>query len=258
MRSPRPSDKLISDGQIELNNPRIRVTSSSSALAGRLARLSTSAVSDVLDHCGYPEQSVASAIAPLSATMKMAGVAVCFEGVDESDAAHRSLTAISGFEIDRRMDPGAVLVIAMSGHRMSAAVGGLMALSAQRRGCSGFVVDGGVRDAPEISALGLPTFCRYVTPLNSSKRWRLTRAGGAIALPGQAVPAVSVSPGDFLIGDGDGLMVIPQTIAEDVIGWTERLTEIEEAIVRRIEAGASREEAFEKHPRFAHIRRLRP
>ena len=231
------------------------MTSSASALVARLRKLSTSAVSDVLDHGGYPEQSVASAIAPLAPTMKMAGVAVCFEGVSETDP-HRPV-AISSFEIDRRMTPDAVLVIAMNGHHVSAAVGGLMALSAQRRGCAGFVVEGGVRDAPEIVALGLPTFCRYATPLNSAKRWRLVRADAPIALPGQAGSSVTVAPGDFVIGDADGLMVIPQAIAEDVVAWTERLAEIEEAIVRRIDAGASREEAFEAHPRFAHIRKLR-
>jgi regulator of RNase E activity RraA len=220
-----------------------------------LRKLSTSAVSDVLDHCGYQEQSIASAIAPLAPTMRMAGVAACFEGVSEADP-HRP-AAISGFEIDRRMTADAVLVIAMSGHRVSAAVGGLMALSAQRRGCAGFVVDGGIRDAPEIVALALPTFCRYATPLNSAKRWRLVRADAPVALPGQVGSSVTVAPGDFIIGDADGLMVIPQAIAADVVAWAERLAEIEEAIVRRIESGASREEAFESHPRFAHIRRLR-
>jgi regulator of RNase E activity RraA len=232
------------------------MTSSTSELVARLGRLSTSAISDVLDHCGYPEQSVASAIAPLAPEMKMAGVAVCFEGVSESEAD--KTPAIPGFEIDRRMSDGAVLVIAMNGHRVSAGVGGLMALAAQRKGCAGFIVDGGVRDAPEIVALGMPTFCRYATPLISAKRWRLTRADVAIALAGQASSSVQVSPGDFIIGDADGVMVLPQLIAADVVGWTEQLTEIEAAIVRRIEAGASREEAFEEHPRFAHIRRLRP
>src|SRR5215468_637501 len=102
------------------------MTSSASALVARLRKLSTSAVSDVLDHCGYTEQSVASGITPLAQTMRMAGIAVCFEGVSETDP-HRP-APISGFEIDRRMTADAVLVIAMSGHRVSAAVGGLMAL----------------------------------------------------------------------------------------------------------------------------------
>ncbi len=231
---------------------------SSSELVVRLRNLSASAVSDVLDRCGYPDLSVASAIAPLVRTTKIVGIAACFEGVSEDDPKQDGRPAISGFEIDRRMSANAVLVIAMNGHRASAAVGGLMALSAKRRGCAGFVVDGGVRDAPEIVELGLPTFCRYVTPLNASGRWRLTRAEGGIALAGQAAANVNVSPGDFIIGDGDGLMVIPQAIAADVIGWTERLPEIEQAIVRKIEAGASREEPFAQHPRFAHIPRLKP
>lgn len=213
-------------------------------------------VSDVLDHCGYREQSIASAIGALDRSAKMAGVAVCFEGL--SEPASEGAAAISAFEIDRRMSAGAVLVIAMNGHRASAAVGGLMGLTARQRGCAGFVVDGGVRDAPELVELGVPTFCRYVTPLNSGGRWRLTRADAPIALPGQVAPSVAVAPGDLVIGDGDGLMVIPQAIAEDVVAWAERLAEIEQAIVGRIEAGASREAAFRDHPRFKHIRRLKP
>jgi len=225
------------------------------SLVARLRGLSTSALSDVLDHCGYREQSIASAIAPLDRAAKLAGVAACLEGVSE-DSEGRA-PALPSFEIDRRMAEGAVLVIAMNGHRASAAVGGLMCLAARRRGCAGFVVDGGVRDAPEIVELAMPTFCRYVTPLNSGGRWHLTRADAEIALPGQSAPRVMVSPGDFLIGDGDGLIAIPRSIAEQVIAWTEQLAEIEQAIARRIEAGASREEAFAEHPRFRHIGRLK-
>ena len=84
----------------------------------------------------------------------------------------------------------------------------------------------------------------------------MTGADAAVALPGQAASSVSVSPGDFVIGDGDGLIVIPQPIAPQVIDWAEQLARIEEAIARRIEAGASREEAFAEHPRFKHITRL--
>ena len=230
-------------------------TASSLSLVARLGKLSSSAVSDVLDHCGYREQSIASAIAPLDRATRLAGMAACLEGVSE-DAANRA-PALGSFEIDRRMAEGAVLVIAMNDHRASAAVGGLMCLAARRRACAGFVVDGGVRDAPEIVSLGMPTFCRYVTPLNSGGRWRLTRVDAEIELPGQAASRVRVSPGDFLIGDGDGLIAIPQTIAEQVIAWTEQLVEIEQSIARRIEAGATREEAFAEHPRFKHIGRLR-
>jgi len=226
------------------------------SLVARLGKLSTSAISDVLDHCGYPEQSISSSIAPLARTMKLSGVAACFEGQSEDDSAGGA-EALSGFEIDRRMTADAVLVIAMNGHRVSAAVGGLMCLSARRNGCAGFVVDGGVRDAPEIVELGLPPFCRYVTPLNSAARWRLTRAGEAIALPGQVAARVTVSPGDLLIGDADGLIAIPRAIAAQVIDWSEQLAEIELAIARRIEGGASREDAFAQHPRFKHIGRLK-
>jgi 4-hydroxy-4-methyl-2-oxoglutarate aldolase len=61
-----------------------------------------------------------------------------------------------------------------------------------------------------------------------------------------------------VIGDDDGVMVIPRAIAAEVIGWAERLAAIEATIVAALEAGAPREAVFAAHPRFAHIRRLKP
>jgi regulator of RNase E activity RraA len=150
-----------------------------------------------------------------------------------------------------------IVLIATNGHSVSSVVGGLMALSFTKKGCAGIVSDGGVRDVAEITALGLPTFCRYASPLNSARRWKMTAAGNMIELPGQASPTVSVTPGDLVIGDADGVMVIPQGIASDVIAWAERLAAIEENIVAGLNAGAPRNQVFAANPRFDHIRRLK-
>jgi regulator of RNase E activity RraA len=155
------------------------------------------------------------------------------------------------------VSPGSVVVIATNGHRVSAVVGGLMGLEFRRKGCGGVVVDGGVRDSAELIDLGLPTFCRYVTPLISARRWRLTVVNKAISLPGQASDSVTVEPSDLIVGDADGVLVVPRGIAAQVIAWSEELASIEEKIVGRLKAGEAREAVFAALPRFAHIRPLR-
>jgi len=226
------------------------------SLAASLRRLSSTVVSDVLDRAGFPHQSLSAAIRPLAPGMKFAGVAACFSGVTvygESSGAK----ALSAFEVDRAGAEGVVIVIAMNGHTMSAAIGGLMCLALQRRGCAGVVVDGGARDVGEIIDLALPVFCRYATPLISAGRWALTGARAPIRVAGQASDTVEIAPDDLIIGDADGVVVVPQAIAPDIVSWAEKVAEIEEAIAARLREGETREAMFSAHPRFAHIRRLR-
>jgi 4-hydroxy-4-methyl-2-oxoglutarate aldolase len=225
-------------------------------LSARLRRLSSTVVSDVLDRAGYSQQSLSSAIRPLAPGMKFAGPAVCFSGVTVYGDA-TGVKTLSPFEIDRGADEGVAIVIATNGHAMSAVIGGLMSLALRTRGCAGVVVDGGARDVGEIVDLGLPVFCRYATPLISAGRWALTTANAPIRVSGQASPMVEVAPGDLVIGDSDGVIAIPQTIAADIVSWAETVAEIEASIAARLRVGETREAAFAAHPRFAHIRRLR-
>ena len=225
-------------------------------LSARLRRLSSTVVSDVLERAGYAQQSLSSAIRPLAPKMKFAGRAVCFSGVTVYGDA-TGVKTLSPFEIDRGAAEGVAIIIATNGHTIGAAIGGLMCLALRTRGCAGVVVDGGARDVDEIVELGLPVFCRYATPLISAGRWALTTANAPIRVAGQASPTVEIAPGDLVIGDGDGVVAIPQAIVSEIIPWAEKVAEIEEAIAVRLRDGETREAAFAAHPRFAHVRRLR-
>jgi regulator of RNase E activity RraA len=220
----------------------------------RLAQLSPSVVSDVLDRCGHPEQSLSSTLRPLTAAMRCAGRAVCFAGVIEAEGD--VTPALSTYAMDEALAPGTIAVIATGEYTSAAVVGGLMALSFAKRGCAGIVSDGAVRDVAEITALGLATFCATRTPLNSAGRWKLTQRGGAVTLPGHSRERVEVRSGDYVIGDADGVMVIPEAIVDPVLDWAETLASIETRIVAGLEAGESREKVFAANPRFAHIRKL--
>ena len=132
-----------------------------------------------------------------------------------------------------------------------------MALDFAKKDCGGIVTDGSVRDVKEILELGLATFSPSVSPLNSAKRWTLTDMDQPISLPGQDGIAVTIELPDYVIGDADGMVVIPRSIAAEVIPWAERLAAIEENIVRRMQVGGPRADVFKDIPRFSHIRRLK-
>jgi 4-hydroxy-4-methyl-2-oxoglutarate aldolase len=224
-------------------------------LSSRLRKLPTSVLSDVLDNCGYPEQSLSSTIKPLDRSMRLAGPAVGFTGVALKDAG--TTPALSTYEMDRYVTPGSVIVIATTGHATSAIVGGLMALGFSKQGCAGIVCDGGVRDVQEIIDIPLPTFAGEVMPLNSNRWWQLTGINVAVTLPGQASATVTIQPQDYIVGDADGVIVVPRAIAAEIIPWAETLAATEETIIRQLKAGEPRPKVFQANPRFAHIKKLR-
>ena len=227
-------------------------------LTQRLHALSSGVISDVLDECGYPRQALHHTIRPLDPTKRLAGRAICFSGRSISNGEPAVTKPLTAYDMDIRMAPGSVAIIATHAGSgpVSAVVGGLMCFAFSRQGCAGIVCDGAVRDMGEIVELGLPTYSRYVTPVRSNGRWQLTDADGLVELPGED-GSVAIAPGDYVIGDADGVMVIPKAIAQDVVEWAEKLAVIEASIVDGIAAGRAREDVFKANPRFAHIRPLR-
>jgi len=230
------------------------------ALIERLAQLETAGFSDVLDEMGYSNQVLASDLRPLDNEQRLAGIAFCVRGENrivtqsQSDQQQR----FSPYEIERAMKPGLVAVIDAGAQNAGAMIGGFVATSLKAKGCRGLVTNGGVRDSREIVTVGLPTFCRFVTPINASRRWSITEVGQPVQLPGMGGGLVAIQPGDFMLGDADGCVVIPAQIAVAAIEAAETLDAIEKTITQGIRDGGTREQLFKLHPRFAHIRRVTP
>jgi regulator of RNase E activity RraA len=108
--------------------------------------------------------------------------------------------------------PGDVIVVDTSASTMTAVLGDLVSQKARHRGLSGFIVDGLVRDLPAIRALGdFPVFARGVTPTGP-----LHRGPGEINYP-VCAGGIVVEPGDIIVGDAIGVVVIPQEIASDLL-----------------------------------------
>lgn len=128
-------------------------------------------------------------------------------------------------------EPGDVIAIAGDGDGAHALIGELMCMHARRRGVAGFVVDGPVRDGAAIRALGFPVYARGLTPRGPFKD-----GPGEIGVPISCGGAV-IDPGDLLVGDGDGVVVVPADSAADVLADAKAVLAKEAEIMQQIEAG---------------------
>jgi regulator of RNase E activity RraA len=108
--------------------------------------------------------------------------------------------------------PGDVIVVDASRSPLTAALGDLVSKKARHRGVAGFVVDGVIRDLPEIRGLGdFPVFARGVTPIGP-----MHRGPGEINYP-IAAGGVVVNPGDIIVGDLNGVVVVPRQFADELL-----------------------------------------
>lgn len=107
--------------------------------------------------------------------------------------------------------PGDVIVVDAGASRMNAALGSLISTKAQHRGVAGFIVDGYVRDLPEIVPLDFPVFARGTTPIGP-----LHRGPGEINYP-ICCGGVVVNPGDIVVADGFGVVIVPRENAADIL-----------------------------------------
>jgi 4-hydroxy-4-methyl-2-oxoglutarate aldolase len=111
-----------------------------------------------------------------------------------------------------QLQPGDVLVVDHGGRESLACWGELTSLAARARGCAGVIVDGAVANVADLREHGLPTFTRGVAALGGR---RLGKDGGGVNVPIQC-GGVAVHPGDLVVADDDGVVVVPPARLEDV------------------------------------------
>jgi 4-hydroxy-4-methyl-2-oxoglutarate aldolase len=127
--------------------------------------------------------------------------------------------------------PGDVLVAATGGYTGAAVTGDLLMYVARNRGAAGYVSDGLVRDLDDLEAVGLPVFALGVTP-NSPQR----RGPGSVGLP-VVCGGVSIATGDVVVGDRDGVVVVPRARIEETLKSLERVKAMEAATLERVRGG---------------------
>ncbi|WP_133647122.1 ribonuclease activity regulator RraA [Paraburkholderia flava] len=128
--------------------------------------------------------------------------------------------------------PGSVLVQDCRGDRSVASVGSILALRLAKRGVAGMVSDGAVRDSGTISDLGLPLWCAGASaPLNLAKHHAVDM-NVPIACGG-----VAVYPGDIVVADVDGVVIVPKEMAEEVARDATEQEQLEAFVTQRIAEG---------------------
>lgn len=130
-------------------------------------------------------------------------------------------------------EPGDVIIASCDGFAATAGVGDNLAMMAKNKGAAAVVTDGMARDREGIVAAGLPVFARGITP-NSCVRSGPGRLGFPIVCGGVAVEA-----GDIVLGDRDGVVVIPQAQLESIVAALDEIRRMEEATQAKIRAGMS-------------------
>lgn len=214
----------------------------------RYLRVDTSNVADVLDELGLVHQGLAPSFTPFPADAgKLAGW------------AHPILGEMRPYPLaDRDPDkmkacadlfPGSVSVWAGPGEGVCF-FGELIAIGMKESGSVGALVDGGIRDIAWLNRIDFPVYARYRSPVQSIGRWKVVDSGVPVTLPGATSEHVEVNPGDFILADADGAIVIPTAVVSQVLVRAEQLGESEVQIRKRLESGLSLAEALAE---FGHV-----
>lgn len=141
------------------------------------------------------------------------------------------------------IQPGEVLVIDARGESGAGTVGDILALRAHRRGAAGIVTDGGLRDSSAIAAMETPTYYSSTNPAVLGRRHVPWESGVAVACAG-----ASIQPGDLLVGDADGVVVIPPRLAGEVATDALEQERLERFVAEQVEAGESIEGLYPLGP----------
>lgn len=209
----------------------------------RFAAIYTAALADILDARGHRAQTLPPRIRPLEPGMRLAGPAFTVRGrpaaVEDYDAALRKVLAMLG-EV-----PQGHVAVYDCGQDVSAHLGELSVTSLAARGVAGCVLEGGCRDVRFILEEGFPVFCSHVTPEDSTWRWELEATQEPVA-----IGSVRVEPGDWIVGDDDGVVVVPRAIAESVLEEAEAKAATESEIRAAVRDGLPPLEAYERYGTF--------
>ena len=214
-------------------------------LPRRFARICTAAVTDVMDDMGLLRQTLPSAIRPLRPEMRLAGYAFPARGRPfrgkprDRDATLRRFLAMLGAV------PGDSVLVLAANDAEAAHFGELSAEWFRARRVRGAVIDGNTRDAAHIGRVRLPTFVRSRTPQDSVPRWRVVDWGQPLT-----IGRVRVALGDIVVGDLDGVVVVPRRVAHEVVTRCERLVSTENRVRAAVRRGMTPLAAYEKFGRF--------
>jgi 3-hexulose-6-phosphate synthase / 6-phospho-3-hexuloisomerase len=190
--------------------------------------IGTSTLGDVLDAMGM--ENVVPGLTPVKRGAIMVGPAFTVKEVSGLLGTY----TIEDFCIGKVIDvaqPGDILVFDNGGKEIST-WGGLAATAAKVKGIAGAVIDGGCRDLDQIAEMNFPVFSRHFTPRSAKTRIKILEMDGIIQCNG-----IRVTPGDLIVADATGVIVIPIEKAEEVLKLAMEAEKIEGYFMEELEKG---------------------
>ncbi|MGD0434158.1 MAG: RraA family protein [Acetobacteraceae bacterium] len=213
-------------------------------LADKLSRLLyTPVVSDVLDSFGLMHQALRPFVRPLDETLVLFGPV----RTGKYERATMPSPEYNPYELEMdlidSLRPGEVVVLACGGPtEVIAPWGELLSTAARARQAAGCVTDGLVRDVGRIRTMQFPVFHGGIGPLDTKNRAEMVEKDTTVTVAG-----VSVSPGDWILGDVDGVVVIPADRSEHVFRAALEKIAAEDTTRAELEAGHSLRAVFARH-----------
>lgn len=203
--------------------------------------LTSAMLSDSLDQSGARHQVLADKLSPAQAGAYALGRArtAMFVPTSETNPSHPYDAAIDFID---GSEPGDLIVISTGRSNASAFWGELFSAAAMSRGAVGMVTDGNFRDLSKINRLGFAAFANSSRPIDFRGRMKLVETQHEIELGG-----VSVSPGDIVCADDDGVVVIPQSLEAKVLEAARARAAAESTVLAELLAGATLRQVWTKH-----------
>lgn len=185
---------------------------SHAAILSLLRRAPVAALSAQLRKRGMQAVAI-EGVSPLAPKMAFAGIARTLRFIPFREDLFERFG--NGYNAQKRafdaVREGEVIVIEARGEAGSGTLGDILAIRAHAQGAAGIVTDGGVRDAAAVAAVGIPVYTAGAHPAVLGRKHVPWDAGGTIACGG-----TTVQPGDIIVGDRDGVIVLPPALAEEV------------------------------------------
>ena len=213
------------------------------SLIARLRVCYTGAVHDVLRAMGHDRFVLSHDIKAIAPGTRVAGPVWTVEGGTDRPCTRDE--SLLGWCTLLARAPAGHVVVCQPNTREIALMGELSAQTLQARGVLGYVVDGGSRDTELVLAQAFPVFCAFLTPADIVARWLPTRYGEPIA-----IGDVTVRTGDWLLGDRDGVIVIPGAVVAEVVQRTEDVMATESDMRRALVSGMDPVAAYLEYGKF--------
>lgn len=209
-------------------------------LAQMRERFYSAVVCDALDAVGFPRQSPRVDLRPLTVQGVLVGRAKTTLWAEMAHPDPRP------YELELKgvdtCQPDDVLIAAAGGSMRSGLWGELLSTAARRAGCVGAIVDGAVRDVAKMTAMGFAVWARGTSPYDSKDRNRVIDIDVPVEING-----VRIAPGDLVIADLDGIVVVPREVEAEVVRRAWEKVHAENTVREAIAGGMSATAAFKKY-----------